>query len=185
MSGAVPPLALYDFMACTWATLPLPFTYFCRHMEPLPQLHSITPRKNWIPDIFPLSILCVSLIEGFHVWGVKAQIFLRLLFINRISPCNSALATAWLCFELLQMTRYKQADFEEDDSSSVGSVQLTEGVSATTTHIRYHTVSAAQYVNSCKLYTWCWHFSWQLLHQITMKVNLCIVFIKLLLLLFE
>ncbi|KAJ9601453.1 hypothetical protein L9F63_000370, partial [Diploptera punctata] len=37
------------------------------------------------------------------------------------------------------MTRYKQAEFEEDDSSSVGSVQLTEGVSATTTHIRYHT----------------------------------------------
>ncbi|XP_066996850.2 endothelin-converting enzyme homolog [Anabrus simplex] len=40
------------------------------------------------------------------------------------------------------MTRYKQAEFEEDDSSSVGSVQLTEGVSATTTHIRYHTGSS-------------------------------------------
>jgi endothelin-converting enzyme len=39
------------------------------------------------------------------------------------------------------MTRYKQAELEEDDSSSVGSVQLTEGVSATATHIRYHTVS--------------------------------------------
>ncbi|XP_063218947.1 endothelin-converting enzyme homolog isoform X2 [Bacillus rossius redtenbacheri] len=33
---------------------------------------------------------------------------------------------------------YKQAEFE-DDSSSVGSVQLAEGVSATSTHIRYHT----------------------------------------------
>jgi endothelin-converting enzyme len=43
------------------------------------------------------------------------------------------------------MTRYKQAEFEEDDSSSVGSVQLTEGVSATTTHIRYHTVSLAEF----------------------------------------
>ncbi|RZF31949.1 hypothetical protein LSTR_LSTR012419 [Laodelphax striatellus] len=36
-----------------------------------------------------------------------------------------------------KMTRYKQADFEED-SSSIGSTQLTEGVSATATHIRYH-----------------------------------------------
>lgn len=38
------------------------------------------------------------------------------------------------------MTRYKKADFEED-ISSIGSVQLTEGVSTTATHIRYHTVS--------------------------------------------
>nr|CAD7463811.1 unnamed protein product [Timema tahoe] len=37
-----------------------------------------------------------------------------------------------------EMTRYKQAEFEDEDSSSVGSVQLTEGVSATSTHIRYH-----------------------------------------------
>ncbi|XP_014279943.3 endothelin-converting enzyme homolog [Halyomorpha halys] len=37
-----------------------------------------------------------------------------------------------------QMTRYKKADFEED-ISSIGSVQLTEGVSTTATHIRYHT----------------------------------------------
>jgi len=36
------------------------------------------------------------------------------------------------------MTRYKKADFEED-ISSIGSVQLTEGVSSTATHIRYHT----------------------------------------------
>jgi hypothetical protein len=75
------------------------------------------------------------------------------MYICCISPHNSVLATAWVCFGLLQMTRYKQAEFEEDDSSSVGSVQLTEGVSATTTHIRYHTVSAAQLVNSCTLYT--------------------------------
>ncbi|XP_046673742.1 endothelin-converting enzyme homolog isoform X3 [Homalodisca vitripennis] len=39
-----------------------------------------------------------------------------------------------------QMTRYKQAEFEED-SSSIGSVQLTEGVSTTATHIRYHTAT--------------------------------------------
>ncbi|XP_014239311.1 endothelin-converting enzyme homolog isoform X5 [Cimex lectularius] len=35
-----------------------------------------------------------------------------------------------------RMTRYKKADFEED-VSSIGSVQLTEGVSSTATHIRY------------------------------------------------
>lgn len=39
------------------------------------------------------------------------------------------------------MTRYKHAELE-DDASSVGSVQLGEGVSSTTTHIRYHPVSA-------------------------------------------
>ncbi|XP_054269922.1 endothelin-converting enzyme homolog [Macrosteles quadrilineatus] len=45
------------------------------------------------------------------------------------------------CFgAVFKMTRYKQAEFEED-SSSIGSVQLTEGVSATATHIRYHTGS--------------------------------------------
>ncbi|XP_073991312.1 M13 family metallopeptidase neprilysin 3 isoform X3 [Rhodnius prolixus] len=38
----------------------------------------------------------------------------------------------------VKMTRYKKADFEED-ISSIGSVQLTEGVSTTATHIRYHT----------------------------------------------
>lgn len=42
--------------------------------------------------------------------------------------------------EKKEMTRYKQAEFEED-SSSIGSVQLTEGVSATATHIRYHSGS--------------------------------------------
>jgi len=50
------------------------------------------------------------------------------------------------------MTRYKQAELEEDDSSSVGSVQLTKGgVSATTTHIRYHTVSVAEFLKSFNL----------------------------------
>lgn len=37
------------------------------------------------------------------------------------------------------MTRYKQADFADDDMSSIGSVQLGGGgVSASATHIRYH-----------------------------------------------
>ncbi|XP_046387959.1 endothelin-converting enzyme homolog isoform X2 [Ischnura elegans] len=40
-----------------------------------------------------------------------------------------------------QMTRYKQAEFEEEDSSSVGSVHLTEGSSATVTRVPCHTRS--------------------------------------------
>lgn len=35
------------------------------------------------------------------------------------------------------MTRYTNADFGDDDS--VNSVQLTEGISSSATHIRYHT----------------------------------------------
>lgn len=49
------------------------------------------------------------------------------------------------------MTRYKQAELM-DDNTSIGSVQLTEGVSATTTHIRYHSVSgsgARNWLRSC------------------------------------
>ncbi|XP_011301626.1 endothelin-converting enzyme 1 isoform X2 [Fopius arisanus] len=37
------------------------------------------------------------------------------------------------------MTRYKQAEFEDEDSSSIGSVVLnSEGISTSATHIRYH-----------------------------------------------
>ncbi|KAK0166542.1 hypothetical protein PV328_004952 [Microctonus aethiopoides] len=37
------------------------------------------------------------------------------------------------------MTNYKQAEFEDDDSSSIGSVVLnSEGISTTGTHVRYH-----------------------------------------------
>ncbi|KYN10108.1 Endothelin-converting enzyme 1 [Trachymyrmex cornetzi] len=40
----------------------------------------------------------------------------------------------------IQMTRYKQAEFEDEDSSSIGSVALnSEGISTSATHIRYHT----------------------------------------------
>lgn len=40
------------------------------------------------------------------------------------------------------MTRYKQAEFEDEDSSSIGSVALnSEGISTSATHIRYHTVN--------------------------------------------
>ncbi|KAH0946776.1 hypothetical protein HN011_012233 [Eciton burchellii] len=40
---------------------------------------------------------------------------------------------------LSQMTRYKQAEFEDEDSSSIGSVALnSEGISTSATHIRYH-----------------------------------------------
>ena len=40
------------------------------------------------------------------------------------------------------MTRYKQAEFEDEDCSSLGSVALNSaGISASATHIRYHPVS--------------------------------------------
>lgn len=40
----------------------------------------------------------------------------------------------------VRMTRYKQAEFEDEDSSSIGSVVLnSEGISTSATHIRYHT----------------------------------------------
>ncbi|GLV38283.1 Neprilysin 3 [Carabus blaptoides fortunei] len=42
----------------------------------------------------------------------------------------------------VKMTRYKHAEFADDDVSSIGSVQLTGGVTSSTTHIRYHTGSS-------------------------------------------
>ena len=48
-------------------------------------------------------------------------------------------------FNNFQMTRYKQAEFEDDDSSSIGSIALnSERISTSATHIRYHTVSTFQ-----------------------------------------
>lgn len=45
------------------------------------------------------------------------------------------------------MTRYKQAEFEDEDSSSIGSVALnSEGISTSATHIRYHTVHIYIYI---------------------------------------
>ncbi|KAI4495872.1 hypothetical protein M0802_008278 [Mischocyttarus mexicanus] len=39
----------------------------------------------------------------------------------------------------VKMTRYKQAEFEDEDSSSIGSVALnSEGISTSATHIRYY-----------------------------------------------
>ncbi|XP_066598593.1 endothelin-converting enzyme homolog isoform X2 [Prorops nasuta] len=39
----------------------------------------------------------------------------------------------------VKMTRYKQTEFEDEDSSSIGSVALnSEGISTSATHIRYH-----------------------------------------------
>lgn len=46
------------------------------------------------------------------------------------------------------MTRYKQAEFEDEDSSSIGSVALnSEGISTSATHIRYHTVRIYIYMH--------------------------------------
>lgn len=41
--------------------------------------------------------------------------------------------------KLLQMTRYKQADFADEDTSSIGSRSLNETTTIPTMHIRYHT----------------------------------------------
>lgn len=37
------------------------------------------------------------------------------------------------------MTRYKQAQFADEDSSSIGSIQINETTRSPTMHIRYHT----------------------------------------------
>ncbi|XP_012276317.1 endothelin-converting enzyme homolog isoform X2 [Orussus abietinus] len=53
----------------------------------------------------------------------------------------------------VRMTRYKQAEFEDEDSSSIGSVALnSEGISASVTHIGYRTPSVMQRTASCR--TW-------------------------------
>jgi membrane metallo-endopeptidase-like protein 1 len=40
------------------------------------------------------------------------------------------------------MMRYKQAEFEDDNASSIGSVALNSDIISTSaTHIRYHSVS--------------------------------------------
>ncbi|EDW26543.1 GL13072 [Drosophila persimilis] len=41
-----------------------------------------------------------------------------------------------------KMTRYKQTEFTEDDSSSIGGIQLNEGTGHTGMQIRYHTARA-------------------------------------------
>ena len=48
------------------------------------------------------------------------------------------------------MTRYKQTEFEDEDSSSIGSIALnSERISTSATHIRYHTVSIEVKGNYC------------------------------------
>lgn len=43
------------------------------------------------------------------------------------------------------MMMYKQAEFEDEDSSSIGSVALnSEGISTSATHIRYNSVSNSE-----------------------------------------
>ncbi|EDX13424.1 GD20688 [Drosophila simulans] len=41
-----------------------------------------------------------------------------------------------------KMTRYKQTEFTEDDSSSIGGIQLNEATGHTGMQIRYHTARA-------------------------------------------
>lgn len=46
------------------------------------------------------------------------------------------------------MTRYKQAQFADEDSSSIGSVQITETRHSPTRHIRYHTARGTSLWNA-------------------------------------
>lgn len=50
---------------------------------------------------------------------------------------NNILNKYYIC--LFQMTRYKQADFVDEDTSSIGSIHLTESSNKPAMHIRYHT----------------------------------------------
>ena len=48
------------------------------------------------------------------------------------------------------MTRYKQTEFSEEDSSSIGGVQLNEPSSSTGMQIRYHTARVSAQQNTIK-----------------------------------
>lgn len=58
-----------------------------------------------------------------------------IVHINTIVCCLNK----FVCFTWLQMTRYKQADFVDEDTSSIGSIHLTESSNKPAMHIRYHT----------------------------------------------
>lgn len=46
------------------------------------------------------------------------------------------------------MTRYKQAQFVDEDSSSIGSIQINETSRSPTMHIRYHTARGTSLWNA-------------------------------------
>ncbi|XP_055546148.1 endothelin-converting enzyme homolog isoform X1 [Wyeomyia smithii] len=48
----------------------------------------------------------------------------------------------------VQMTRYKQAQFVDEDSSSIGSIQINETSRSPTMHIRYHTARGTSLWNA-------------------------------------
>lgn len=50
----------------------------------------------------------------------------------------------------LQMTRYKQTEFTEDDSSSIGGIQLNEATGHTGMQIRYHTARVSKSHTMCR-----------------------------------
>lgn len=72
-----------------------------------------------------------------HTMSVKVS--------DTCADCRYKLPTETLPFllffalKLLQMTRYKQADFADEDTSSIGSRSLNETTTIPTMHIRYHT----------------------------------------------
>lgn len=74
----------------------------------------------------------------------------------KVSICENEidLFAWWMCtfaLSLKQMTRYKQADFADEDTSSIGSrsIHLNETTTIPSMHIRYHTtqVSQSQWAN--------------------------------------
>lgn len=46
------------------------------------------------------------------------------------------------------MTRYKQAQFADEDSSSIGSIQINETTRSPTMHIRYHAARGSSLWNA-------------------------------------
>ncbi|CAG4962410.1 unnamed protein product [Colias eurytheme] len=62
--------------------------------------------------------------------------------IAKLLPCVFPLLHKLLVNpSTVQMARYKKTGFMDEDSGSVSSIQLNEGVRSGGTHIRYHTVS--------------------------------------------
>jgi hypothetical protein len=127
-------------MTCTEITLEV-FFFFETSRESRPTTQHYNPEDLISKIVSVFKIVSVTN-QAFSCVRLKDPNFVQADVHKLHVAYKNALQPMFVCFELLQMTRYKQADFAEDDSSSVGSVQLTEGISATTTHIRYHTVSA-------------------------------------------
>lgn len=70
---------------------------------------------------------------------------IHLCVFARVSVC------VFLLFLYFQMTRYKQTEFSEEDSSSMGGVQLNEPGISTGMQIRYHTARVSKMTTTTTL----------------------------------